>query len=292
MKDLHEFRITITPFCNYRCFFCHNEGQTEEYTPLSLTSGDYAFVMKIAKKYWGWNTVTITGGEPLISPIFKETVESISKEGVKITVVTNASLLSSPKKILKEVSQVNISLHSLDQEMYHKITGTSYPLVQVLNTIMTARSQLPELEIHLNNTVIRGMNDSPEEMDKIIRFAKQIRGEAKFVDLASNNPALIVPVEEIVEVLAKLGFEKIDEGTWQIILRRGNEKVLVTRCGFGQAHKNRDLRNIFLNPDGVVSTDAGEDVPVSVLHEIKSRDVEGLVSKVEWIFPPAIRIAQ
>ncbi|GAB4336694.1 MAG: hypothetical protein Kow0037_18240 [Calditrichia bacterium] len=23
---MNEARISLTPFCNYRCFFCHNEG--------------------------------------------------------------------------------------------------------------------------------------------------------------------------------------------------------------------------------------------------------------------------
>lgn len=100
MNNGNEFRVVITPFCNYRCFFCHSEGLVEECTPMLLSPKDYAFAVRAAKYLWGWDTVTITGGEPLISPIYGEVCSLIADEGVKITTVTNASLIANPKKIL------------------------------------------------------------------------------------------------------------------------------------------------------------------------------------------------
>ena len=171
MKDEHEFRIVITPFCNYRCFFCHSEGFIKESTPLLLSPADYGFVAKAAKELWGWDTLTITGGEPLISPIYRETCEAIAKEGVRITTVTNASLISSPKKILAHNSQINVSLHSMDPDVYRRITCITYPLNQVIDTIISVRSFYPEMAIHLNATVIRGVNDKPEDQQGCALFA-------------------------------------------------------------------------------------------------------------------------
>ena len=31
------------------------------------------------EKLWGWDTITITGGEPLMSPIYREACELIAK---------------------------------------------------------------------------------------------------------------------------------------------------------------------------------------------------------------------
>lgn len=121
IKEKHEFRIVITPFCNYRCFFCHSEGLVEEYTPLLLTPKDYAFTVKSGKELWGWNTVTITGSEPLVSPIYRETCELIVQAGIRITTVTNASLISSPKKILTHNDQVNISIHTMNPVVYKRL---------------------------------------------------------------------------------------------------------------------------------------------------------------------------
>lgn len=159
MREKHEFRIVITPFCNYRCFFCHGEGFIEECTPLLLAPEDYCFVAKVGKKLWGWNTVTITGGEPIISPIYREVCGLIAKEGIKITTVTNGSLISSPKKILIDNNQVNISIHTMNAETYKRITGSSYPLKRIMDTVIAVRSCFPDMMIHLNSIVIRGLND-------------------------------------------------------------------------------------------------------------------------------------
>lgn len=287
MSNLHEFRIVITPFCNYRCFYCHKEGLTEEFTPLVLTPKDYQFMCKVAKERWGWDTVTITGGEPFISPIYQETCELIAKEGIRVTTVTNASLIARPKLMLKDNAQVNISLHSMDPQIYRKITQISYPLDQVIDTIISIRAQLPEIEIHLNATILRGWNDSAEELTRITKFAKRVGGVAKFIDLASSNENLIVPVEEIMQTLESVGFEKTKETKWQIYAEKPDgEQAIITRCGFGKKYADWGYRNLFINPDGMLSTEVASDIPLNLLHEIRSRDADAFASKVEWLFPP------
>ena len=287
VNEKHEFRIVITPFCNYRCFYCHREGLTEEYTPLVLTPKDYQFMCKVAKEKWGWDTVTITGGEPFISPIYRETCELIASEGVKITTVSNASLIARPKVMLKDNDQINISLHSMTPEVYRAITKTTYPLSEVLDTIISIRAQLPDLKIHLNATVIRDMNNSAEEMLKIINFAHRVGAVAKFIDLASANEALIVPVEEMLDTLTSIGFEKTKETKWQIFVEHPDgESAIITRCGFGKKYADWGYRNLFINPDGMLSTEVANDIPLNLLHEIRERDVDAFVSKVQWLFPP------
>lgn len=242
---------------------------------------------RVAKERWGWNTVTITGGEPFISPIYAETCELIAKEGVRITTVSNASLIARPKQMLKDNAQINISLHSLTPEVYRQITKTTYPVQEVLDTIISIRAQMPELEIHLNATVIRGMNDSPEEMAKLVRFAHRVDAQVKFIDLASQNEKLIVPVEEILQKLTEAGFTKTEESKWQIFVSKENgEKAIITRCGFGKKYADWGYRNLFINPDGMLSTEVADDIPLNLLHEIRARDEDAFASKVEWLFPP------
>ena len=96
----------------------------------------------------------------------------------------------------------------MDPVIYEKITGSSYPLDRVIDTVIAIRSYFPNMILHLNYTVIRGMNDDPLEMEKVIRFASRVDGEAKFIDLASTNKKIVVPYEEIEKNLLLLGFEK------------------------------------------------------------------------------------
>lgn len=178
----------------------------------------------------------------------------------------------------------------LNQSTYKKITGSSYPLNQVVDTIIGIRSQLPEMIIHINATIIRDVNDEVREMNDLINFASRIGGEAKFIDLASRNPHLIVPYEEIIEKIESLGFTKTEEDTWQIFLQRADQRVIVTRCGFSEEAINRGYRNLFLNPDGTIMADNEKGLTVSVLKEIHEQNTEGFAKKVEWYFPPAKRI--
>lgn len=246
--------------------------------------------MRAAKHLWGWDTVTITGGEPLVSPIYGEVCNLIADEGVKITTVTNASLIASPKKILGKNSQLNISLHTLDKDKYRKMTRSSYPLSQVIDTIIAVRSQLPEIVIHLNSTVIRGINDSPEEMMRIINFADRINGVAKFIDLAHTNKELVVPFEEIDDKLWSLGFKMMVETTWQTLYEKDDKQVIVTRCGFSERVANTGYRSLFLNPDGVIMSDNQDGLSINLLKEIHEQDLEGFAKKVEWYFPPVRKV--
>lgn len=53
MNNGNEFRVVITPFCNYRCFFCHSEGLVEECTPMLLSPKDYTFCGEGSKTFMG-----------------------------------------------------------------------------------------------------------------------------------------------------------------------------------------------------------------------------------------------
>ncbi len=291
MKCQREFRIVLTPFCNYRCFFCHGEGLLNTNRDFRFTPEDYQFIMEVAHRNWGWNTATLTGGEPLLSPIFAETCKLLAKKGIRLTVVTNGSLLASPKKTLAHVGQVNVSLHTLDPMKYQRITGLDYSLSSLLHTLIQTRLQLPEIKIHLNCTIIRGYNDNLEAMSEILGFAQQIKAQAKFIDLASSNPSLVVKVEEIESLLLQLGFEVSSRDTWQTELKRksasnGSEVALITRCGFSTLHRDLEIRNLILNPNGTVTLGHPDSShSLDILREVYTRDEATLVQRLKIFFP-------
>jgi probable molybdenum cofactor biosynthesis protein A len=284
MKEIHEFRLVITPFCNYGCFFCHGEGLTKEHTPLMLTAEDYGFVLSAGHDVLGWDTTTITGGEPLLSPNFRKIVDQAINANVRITVVTNASLLTHPSEVLQGVNQVNISLHSTQQDKYTLITQTTYPVCEIMDAIIRTRVELPKIDIHLNNTIVKGINDSVQDFEAMINFAKFAKSEAKFIDLVTSDQDKSIPVSEIINRIFQLGYKVVDTGIWQTVLEKDNNKVYVTRCGFGRTSKIDGIRSIFLNPDGTLSTDCKDDIPVDVLGEIKCRNREMFIKKVNLIF--------
>lgn len=280
---MREFRFVLTPFCNYKCFFCHSENITDKIA-LQLRSSDYEFMARVARDKLGWDTCTITGGEPLISPIFKEVCEKLKGLGIATTVVTNASLLARPKEILKDVAQINVSVHTMNPDTYEKITQTGYPLEVVLSTIVATRARLPHLVIHLNYTVIKGLNDSNEEFEQLLKFAREIRGRAKFIDLSTTDETLATNAEDIVNQLGGLGFQVDKTSNWQYHLVRGDEHTIVTKCPFNGKYEDLPVRDIFVDPSGTLYRSYGGYLAVNALNEIKARDEEGLVEKIKVLF--------
>lgn len=276
---MREFRFVITPFCNYKCFFCHGESVAKEIA-LLLKPSDYEFMAQAAKDNFGWSTCTITGGEPLISPIFADVTENLWKLGIKMTVVSNISLLARPKDTLKYVDQLNVSLHTMNPDMYKEITQCNYPLQSILGTIAIARSQLPNLKIHLNYTVIKNMNDKDRDFEALFSFARSVRATAKFIDLSTADKEITTNADDIFAQLVSLGFEAVDEDQWQMFLERDGEKAIITRCPFNNRYTDLDVRDIFVDPNGTLYTSYGGNKQINIFDIIRERDTAEFLQKI------------
>lgn len=280
---MREFRFVLTPFCNYQCFFCHGESGGK--AGLLLNPSDYQFIGKVGKDSFGWGTATLTGGEPLISPIFQEVCERLKGVGLDLTVVTNASLLARPQEVLKNVSQVNISLHTMNPKVYGEVTKVGYPLGKILDTIVTTRARLPDLIIHINYTVVKGLNDKPADYEAVLKFARDVRAMVKFIDLSTTDENLATDAEEITQQLHELGFVSGQGDAWRFCLTRGQEQVVVAKCPFNGKHTTEPVRDVFVDSDGVLYTSYSGALSASCLNEIKSHDGKRFVEKVQVLLP-------
>ena len=288
METPHELRLVITPKCNYNCYFCHKEGCG--CNKRLLVPKDYQYVAKILKDLLGWHTLTITGGEPLLHPNYRQICKLLKESGLRITTVTNLSLLSNPETLAYN-DQINISLHSMDAEVYKKITGSKIPVSQIIDKIKAIRTNLPILDIHLNATIIRNKNDDIKSMENLVQFATKIDAKAKFIDLASENAKEVVPYEEIKTKVSKMGFKKASEEDWQSYYKRDIDRIIITKCGFSNQnikHSN-GYRNLFLYSDGDFKYDKKID-SLNLLKEIKEQDTNTIVNSIKDFLPPAKNI--
>ena len=288
METTHELRLVITPECNYNCYFCHKEGC--DCNKRLLVPKDYQYTAKILKDLLGWHTLTITGGEPLLHPNYRQICKLLKKSGLRVTTVTNLSLLSNPETLAYN-DQINISLHSMDAEVYKKITGSKIPVSQIIDKIKAIRTNLPILDIHLNATIIRNKNDDIKSMENLVQFATKIDAKAKFIDLASENAKEVVPYEEIKTKVSKMGFKKTSEEDWQSYYKRDIDRIIITKCGFSNRnikHSN-GYRNLFLYPDGNFKYDK-KDASLNLLKEIKEQDTNTIVNSIKDFLPPVKNI--
>ncbi len=125
-RTIDYLRIAITDRCNYRCVYCMPaEGVPFKTHERILTFEQIEHFVRIASEY-GIKHLRLTGGEPLARLGCADLAAMLMAiPGIKdIAITTNGALLPREAKRLVEagVSRVNISLDTLDPEVFHAVT--------------------------------------------------------------------------------------------------------------------------------------------------------------------------
>lgn len=103
--------VEITNICNKSCSFCHKTKRE----PRQMTMDEFALVCQKLSGITEYLYLHVMG-EPLTHPRVSDFVEYATKQGFKVAITTNGSLLDKvgQKIIDAGVYKVNISLHSFE----------------------------------------------------------------------------------------------------------------------------------------------------------------------------------
>ena len=155
-RRINSIRISINRECNLACFYCHNEGMTSGRRTMTLQ--EIVDLARLAAGL-GIRRVKLTGGEPLERGDVVDVVGSISPLFDNVSMTTNAIGLASLANDLRAagLDRVNISLHSVDAETYHKICGKDR-LHEVLAGV-DAALDAGLRPVKLNMVLLRGLNE-------------------------------------------------------------------------------------------------------------------------------------
>src|SRR5690606_29711181 len=146
-RPMRDLRISVIDRCNFRCQCC---------MPADIFGPDFAFLPKselltfdeierLARIFisLGVEKIRLTGGEPLLRKDLPVLVKKlVSIDGLKdIALTTNGVLLERLAIPLKEagLKRVNVSLDSLDDELFGKINGRGVGVEKVIKGIMAAK---------------------------------------------------------------------------------------------------------------------------------------------------------
>jgi cyclic pyranopterin phosphate synthase len=183
-------RVSITDRCNERCLYCMPH-EPQEWLPRSeiLNFDEITRLVRIASDL-GVTKIRITGGEPLVRQNVLQLFRQLSELN-KITdigISTNGSLLARrvengetvARTLVKcRVRTANISLDTLDRELYQSITGRDF-LPQTLQGIAAAKEAGFE-RIKLNAVLMRGRNENG--LPELVRFARAEDLLLRFIEL-------------------------------------------------------------------------------------------------------------
>ena len=183
-------RVSITDRCNERCTYCMPR-ELQEWLPREdvLTYEETLRLIRIATEL-GVSKVRITGGEPLarrdVLSLF-EMLRSVagindlglSTNGTLLGRRTASGLTMAEALRAARVNSVNVSLDTLDPEVYAQTTGRDF-LPQALAGIDAAIAAGFE-QIKLNCVLMRGRNE--EQFIPLVEYAAARGMMLRFIEL-------------------------------------------------------------------------------------------------------------
>lgn len=210
-RTIDYLRISVTDRCNERCLYCMPEGyvgwaEREDH----LSADEIISVVETAAEL-GFRKFRLTGGEPLVRRDIVEIARRIwDVSGVEaLGISTNGIMLPRLAQPLRQagVRAVNISIDSLDAEVYRQITGGDvHRVIDGIDAAVAAGFE----RVKLNAVLMRGIND--RQLLPLARFAAERGCAMRFIELMPIGPD--GPINDshffsVNEAMVRLGEEDV-----------------------------------------------------------------------------------
>lgn len=160
-RKIQYVRVSVTDRCDLRCFYCIPKGFKDFEEPEHWLQFDEIERVIAAFGRLGTKRIRLTGGEPLVRKNLPQLAERISRlPGIEdISLSTNATRLGRHAANLYSagVQRINVSLDSLQPEVFREITGGK--LDKVLSGLQAAKAAGFH-PIKINMVVMGGINEN------------------------------------------------------------------------------------------------------------------------------------
>ena len=213
-RKLQDLRISVTDRCNFRCRYCMPEelyGEAFEFLKKDQVLS-FEEIIRLSKIFvsLGVNKIRITGGEPLVRKNVSHLIKSLSEidENLDIAMTTNGYLLSKYASELHDagLKRLTVSLDSLHNEIFKKMSGKNFDVENVLSGIKKAKSEGFE-NIKINTVVRKDVNEnSIMDLVDYCRSEGHILRFIEYMDvgtLNSWNRENVVSSNEIKELISE-----------------------------------------------------------------------------------------
>ncbi len=175
-RPITALRVSVLDRCNLRCTYCMPADIFDKnYTYLKhadiLTFDEIKSVVKCAMNL-GVRKIRLTGGEPLLRPNLYQLVANLKSLGIEeIAITTNGLLLEEQAEALYQagLNRVTVSLDTLDDTLFKKISGTAMSIQKVLEGLRAAQ-QIGFKGIKINAVIQKNINE--QEILPLVHFAR------------------------------------------------------------------------------------------------------------------------
>lgn len=130
MKKFRRIYVEITNICNMHCSFCPETNRAKA----TMSTNSFEYIASEICKYTDYVYLHVKG-EPLLHPNLEEILGICEKYNLKVNISTNGTLITKRKELLKNIRQINISLHSFENK-------SQIELEEYLEQILNAADEL------------------------------------------------------------------------------------------------------------------------------------------------------
>jgi len=211
-RPIRDLRISVMDRCNFRCPYCMpRETFNEHYRFLgSRERLSFEEIVRLVRLFvqLGVRKLRLTGGEPLLRVNLPDLIGDLTAlPGIEdVALTTNGVLLGRYAAELKAagLQRVTVSLDSLDEQVFARMSGGFGGVAQVLEGIEQARrAELTPIKV--NAVVQRGVNDHT-----VLELVEHFRGSGvivrfiEYMDVGNRNhwsSELVVPSKELMALI-------------------------------------------------------------------------------------------
>lgn len=173
MKKKYKINLHVLESCNFKCRQCFSKFGTEKLLPVK----DWEKIVDNCIAGADVTEFNIAGGEPMLYPGLVELVQYIRDKGVKVSLITNGSLMDEEwiKNYAGMYETIGFSVDSLDDETNKKIgrcnrNGKTIPASMIVKLCGMIRKYAPGCRIKIN-TVVSALNKDEVMSDFIDEIA-------------------------------------------------------------------------------------------------------------------------
>lgn len=180
-RTIDYMRIPVTDRCNLRCRYCMPQDLPSIPHEEILRFEEILHICTLAGQL-GIRRFKVTGGEPLVRkgclPFIKKLKELPDTE--QVTLTTNGVLLGDylPELLDAGINGINISLDTLNPDIFHQITGRP-DFSHVMDGIITC--QASGIRTKINSVLLQGVNDG--EFWDLVSLAKNYSLDVRFIEI-------------------------------------------------------------------------------------------------------------
>ena len=209
-RPMRDLRISVMDRCNFRCPYCMPKETFHDRYRFLRTSERLTFdeITRIARASAGLGVrkLRLTGGEPLLRTGLADLVGELAAiDGVEdVALTTNGVLLAQHAAELRAngLRRVTVSLDSLDETVFARMSGGFGGLAQVLQGIDAALA-CGLTPVKVNAVVQRGINEHT-----VLPLLERFRGTGvtvrliEYMDVGNRNhweARQVVPSAELLQ---------------------------------------------------------------------------------------------